>query len=83
MNVHVPYAGELAQTDLFIPYDQIAQQTSKLPDKSAPIVLYCRSGHMSTEAAKTLVKLGYTDVMQLAGGMSAWESAGHEVLQKQ
>jgi rhodanese-related sulfurtransferase len=83
VNVHVPYAGELPQTDLFIPYDEIVQQTNKLPDKSAPIVLYCRSGHMSTEAAKSLVKLGYTNIMELDGGMSAWESAGHEVLLKQ
>jgi rhodanese-related sulfurtransferase len=83
VNVHVPYAGELPQTDLFMPYDEIVQQTNKLPDKSAPIVLYCRSGRMSTEAAKSLVKLGYTNIMELDGGMSAWESAGHEVLLKQ
>jgi rhodanese-related sulfurtransferase len=83
VNVHIPYAGELPQTDLFIPYDQIEAQSSKLPDKSAPIVLYCRSGRMSTDAAKALVKLGYTNVMELDGGMSAWESPGREPQYKQ
>lgn len=83
VNVHIPYEGELPRTDLFIPYDKIAEQASKLPDKSAPIVLYCRSGRMSTDAAKTLVGLGYTNVMELDGGMIAWESAGRELLYKQ
>ena len=83
VNVHIPYAGELPQTDLFIPYDKIEEQASKLPDKSAPVVLYCRSGRMSTDAAKALVKLGYTNVMELDGGMSAWESAGRELQYKQ
>ena len=76
VNVHIPYEGELPQTDLFVPYNQIDELASKLPDKGAPIVLYCRSGRMSTEAARNLVKLGYTNLMELNGGMGAWESAG-------
>lgn len=82
VNVHIPYDGEIAQTDLFIPYDQIAGQLDKLPDKNVRIVVYCRSGPMSTAAAQTLVAAGYTDVMELAGGMSAWESAGYALIRK-
>jgi rhodanese-related sulfurtransferase len=40
------------------------------------IAVYCRSGTMSAEAARTLVRLGYTDVWDLGGGMLAWEKAG-------
>lgn len=80
VNVHIPFAGNIADTDLFIPYDEIEQNLSNLPaDKNAKIVLYCRSGRMSAIAAEKLVAFGYTNIWNLEGGMVDWEAAGFDL----
>jgi rhodanese-related sulfurtransferase len=81
VNVYAGDMGEIGDTDLFIPYDQIAGRQGELPSqRDSEIVLYCRSGRSSAIAATTLVGLGYTDVWNLDGGMIAWEEAGYPLL---
>lgn len=83
INTHVPYAGEIEQTDTFIPFEENGlQRVGDYPaDKNAKIVLYCRSGRMSTIVAKELVRAGYTNVWNLAGGMNAWREVSFEVIE--
>ena len=82
LNVKTPYIGEIAGTDLYIPYDQVAARSTELPtDKSAKIVVYCRSGNESAIGAQTLVDLGYTNIDNLDGGMNAWTASGRSLVQ--
>lgn len=77
IDVHTPEQEHIAGTDAFIPYDALAEYLHLLPeDKDTPIAVYCRSGTMSEQAAKTLQDLGYTEVYDLEGGVQSWESAG-------
>lgn len=83
INVHVPFAGALPGTDLFIPYDQIRAQAAQLPaGRSTPLAIYCRSGRMSSAAAPVLAALGYRNIVELGGGMDAWQSSGRSLLQQ-
>ncbi|MEG1774400.1 MAG: rhodanese-like domain-containing protein, partial [Oscillospiraceae bacterium] len=62
---HIPGA-------LLLPNEVIAELAlSQLPDLDAEILLYCRSGNRSRQAADTLVALGYTRVYDF-GGIQSW-----------
>lgn len=41
-------------------------------DLSKPVILYCRSGQRSMNAARKLEKIGFEDIYNLKGGMIAW-----------
>lgn len=77
VNTHIPFEGNIPNTDLTIPFNEITENLDQLPDdKDAEIVLYCRSDNMSHDAAADLVEAGYTNVKNLVGGFNAWKDAG-------
>jgi rhodanese-related sulfurtransferase len=45
-------------------------------DRDAPIAIYCRSGNRSGQAMSILRSMGFTDVVDLEGGIIAWADAG-------
>jgi len=62
---HIPGA-------VLLPSEEIkSKAASQLPDKDAIILIYCRSGNRSAQAAKILIDLGYTRVYDF-GGIINW-----------
>jgi len=53
-----------------------SQVEDRIPDRSAPVVVYCAGGTRSAFAAKTLGELGYTDVVSMVGGFNRWKDEG-------
>ena len=48
----------------------------KFPDKDRELVLYCGGGYRSAMAADNLQKMGYTNVLSMTGGWTAYREAG-------
>ena len=62
---HIPGA-------ICIPNETIGTgEIPELPDKNQRILVYCRSGNRSKQAAEKLARLGYTNVLEF-GGINTW-----------
>jgi len=57
-----------------IPLQELETRLTEIPADS-PVVLYCRSGNRSAQAADILREAGYSRVYDL-GGINAWQSQG-------
>lgn len=55
-----------------LPLQQLAQKAEKELSKDKEVVVICQSGMRSQNATKILKKLGFTNVTNVKGGMSAW-----------
>ena len=63
---HIPNA-------INVPNESIGtSEIPELPNKDQLILVYCRSGRRSKEAADKLVKLGYTNIVEF-GGILEWK----------
>ena len=68
---HVPGAKHLSRGVLELRADK------ELPDRDAPIVLYCGGGSRSALGTDVLQEMGYTNVRSMAGGFRGWKAAGN------
>ena len=71
--------GHLENATL-IPHSELEEREGELPsEKDRMILLYCRSGNRSQDAAQTLVDLGFTNIIELETGINGWKDAGMTV----
>ena len=64
----------------FIPRGLLEEKVEALlPEKDAPIVVYCAAGVRSLLTAKTLKKMGYTRVLSMSKGIDGWRAARYEI----
>ena len=54
---------------------------TRIPDKAAAIVVYCGGGYRSALAADALQQMGYSNVVSMDGGITAWRNAGYPMQQ--
>lgn len=75
------YAAVHAPDSTLIPLGQLSSRLAEIQKyKSKPVAVVCRSGRRSAQAVELLRNAGFTQAVNVEGGMSAWESAGLPVI---
>ena len=60
-----------------LPLDEVVERIESIvPDKSTKVYVYCLSGSRSVHAVDTMLKLGYTNVFNMTGGLLACRAKG-------
>ena len=77
--VDVRTSGERAQKaihgSLHIPLNHLVERMSELP-AGRPVLIFCAGGYRSSIGASLLARRGVTGIAEIAGGITAWETAG-------
>ena len=81
IDVHYPNAGSIPGTDARIAYNDVLALVAFIgSDLNRKVVLTCLMGGMSKQAGNALVALGYRNISELTGGLTAWTNAGYTVV---
>jgi len=62
-----------------VPLQRLTEELRDLP-RDTPLLVYCAGGYRSSIAASLLQRDGFTNVIELAGGLAAWEAGGGKVV---
>ena len=82
LDVREPYEVQIAQIGgTVIPQNDVPNRLAEIP-RDREIVVHCRSGARSQRIAEFLKQSGYTQVVNLAGGILAWSDEIDPSVQK-
>lgn len=82
LDVREPYEYQIAQIGgKLIPQNDVPQRLAEIP-RDREIIVQCRSGARSQKIAEFLKQSGYTQVVNLAGGILAWSDEIDPKVQK-
>ncbi len=73
---HIPGARHVG-------YDAFDMSTVADLPKDQPLVIYCSVGYRSEKVSEQLINAGYSDVVNLYGGIFEWKNQGQEVVDSQ
>ena len=54
-----------------VPLQELERVTAVVPEKDAPLFVYCHSGARSSQAVRLLARMGYTNLKNI-GGIAAY-----------
>ncbi|RKS87402.1 rhodanese-related sulfurtransferase [Orbus hercynius] len=74
LNNHLPYAKHLGRGVIERDIETL------VPNKQTTMILYCGGGYRSVLAAESLQKMGYSNVLSMAGGYRGWKEAGYPLV---
>ncbi|HEX3053768.1 MAG TPA: molybdopterin-synthase adenylyltransferase MoeB [Aggregatilineaceae bacterium] len=73
LDVREPYELTISHLDraLHIPMSEMSQRWQEIP-RDQPVVVFCHSGVRSVNLIMQLVEVGYTNLINMQGGINAW-----------
>jgi phage shock protein E len=73
------YDAGFIENSVLIPVSELEKRLSEIPaDK--PVIVYCKSGNRSAQAAGILVKNNFNSVYNMLGGITEWVKKGYPLM---